>query len=400
MPCAACRPASPDAEGSDRDIDVAQTPAPDDDPHRRTLEVYESRAADWQSARHGHRRDLSTSLGSRWAGEGALVADLGCGPGWHLGDLPSGSIALDGARSMLDLAGARAPGSPRVQADLRALPFARRSLDGAWAERSYVHLDRRLCPLAWWDLHRTLQVGSVAHLGLFLTDDDAGPPAAEPDHALHRDDDFAGRSFSHWDAPLLDHVLVGAGFSIEARDVDPDADDGRIALLVRRERTLADTVGPGMELLLVGLNPSLYSADVGVGFARPGNRAWPALLASGLASVDRDPIDLLVRHGIGMTDMVKRATRAADELDADELRVGLDRLDALCRWLRPAAVCVLGITGWRTATCDRTAVLGAQRIRLGGRPVHVAPNPSGLNAHTGVDDLVGHLRAALALGKE
>ncbi len=170
-----------------------------------------------------------------------------------------------------------------------------------------------------------------------------------------------------------------------------------VGLTLRRERTLADTVGPGMRLLLVGLNPSEYAADAGVGFARPGNRAWPALLASGLATVDRDPVALLHRGRVGMSDLVKRATPRADQLDRDEFISGLERLDRLCEWLQPGAVCVLGVTGWRQATGDRAAALGLQERRLGGRPVHVAPNPSGLNAHTSADDLVGHLDAALAL---
>ncbi|UDY36972.1 uracil-DNA glycosylase family protein [Dermatobacter hominis] len=370
------------------------------DPHRTTLDVYETRAAEWEVGRGAPRQEESKALGDRWRAEGALVGDLGCGPGWHLPALPDGSIALDGARAMLDLVPRHAPASPRVQADLRALPFARHSLDGAWAERSYVHLDRRACPLAWWDLHRALRVGATAHLGLFTadpaTDEDPSTDPAGVDHGPHPGDDFPGRSFSLWDEALLGHVLEGAGFAVERTAPDPDR--SRIAVQVRSERTLADTVGPGMRLLLVGLNPSLYAADAGVGFARPGNRAWPALLAAGLATVDRDPVHLLRHQAIGMSDLVKRATATAKELRPEEFRLGFERLDALCAWLRPGAVCVLGVTGWRDATGDRHAALGRQERTLGGRPVHVMPNPSGLNAHTSVADLADHLRAALELG--
>jgi len=283
-----------------------------------------------------------------------------------------------------------------VQADPMSLPFARHSIDAAWAERSYVHLDRRVCPVAWWDLHRAMIVGAEAHLGLFLnTDGVASDPTGDTDvdHAVYPEDDFPDRCFSRWDPELLRHVLTGAGFRITSFSRNPD----RVAVSVRRERTLADTVGPGMRLLLVGLNPSMYAADAGIGFARPGNRAWPALAASGLATVDRDPLDLLRSHRIGMTDLVKRATARADELSSREFADGFKRLEALCRWLDPGAVCVLGITGWRAATGDRHAVVGAQARTVGGRPVYVAPNPSGLNARTSVDDLVGHLHGALAL---
>ena len=66
-----------------------------------------------------------------------------------------------------------------------------------------------------------------------------------------------------------------------------------------------------MRLLVVGLNPSLYSADVGVGYRRPGNRFWPAALGAGLVTRDRDPSHALRVHGVGMTDLVKRATSNA-----------------------------------------------------------------------------------------
>lgn len=164
---------------------------------------------------------------------------------------------------------------------------------------------------------------------------------------------------------------------------------------LRRQRTLADTVGPGLRMLMVGLNPSLYAADAGVGFARPGNRFWPAALAAGIVSVDRDPLDAFERHGIGMTDLVKRATVAADELSSTEYVEGVARLERLCGWLRPAVVCVAGLTGWRAAV-DRRAGRGWQPAGLAGVPVYVMPNPSGLNARVPVAELATDLATACA----
>ena len=295
---------------------------------------------------------------------------------------------MDGSAAMLGLVADHAPRALRVRADLRALPFGRHRLGAVWANKSYVHLDRRAVPLALWDLHRAMRVGAPAFLGLFGGDDD---------HRTFDDDPFPGRAFSSWPDGLLAHVLAGAGFGVASWDRHELPGVPFLAVTVRRERTLADTVAPGMRLLLVGLNPSLYAADAGVGFARPGNRAWPALLASGLATVDRDPRHLLVHHRIGMTDLVKRATARADELDPAEYRDGLLRLDALCAWLRPGAVCVVGLTGWRAATGDRRAVAGVQDRTVGGRPVYLMPNPSGLNAHTDVADLAAHFRTAADL---
>lgn len=216
-------------------------------------------------------------------------------------------------------------------------------------------------PMRLWDLHQRTAVGEAHELA-----PDAG----------------AG-----WPTDLLEAVLRGGGLV-------PGERPGRW----RRDRTLADTVGPDMRLLVVGLNPSVYAADVGVGFARPGNRFWPAALAAGLVTADRDPRSALADHGVGMTDLVKRATPRASELTADEYRAGVERLDLLCGWLRPATVCIVGLSGWR-ASVDRRASVGPQERTLGGRPVHVMHNPSGLNAHVTVDDLADQLRAALALSE-
>jgi TDG/mug DNA glycosylase family protein len=153
-----------------------------------------------------------------------------------------------------------------------------------------------------------------------------------------------------------------------------------------------------MRLLVCGLNPSVYSADAGIGFARPGNRFWAAAIAAGLVTVDRDTRAALAA-GIGMTDLVKRATPRADELTRDEYRAGLARVERLVRWLQPGAVCFVGLAGWRAAV-DRKAVAGLQPDGLGGRPAYVMPSTSGLNARTPPSELADHLRAALALADD
>jgi TDG/mug DNA glycosylase family protein len=362
------------------------------DRHAATLAVYEVRAGEWAARR---RAPLEAAAAfTAWVGREApahgAVADLGCGPGWHLPALPEHTIALDGAAALLAMVPEHQGSAPRVRADLRSLPFRRGALRAAWASRSYVHVARPQMPMALWDLHRTLRVDGLAELVLF-------PGDAE--HARFEDDDFPGRSFSLWPAQLLRDVLEGAGFAVDSWDEDAPGRAGHSPMLrlrLRRLHTLADTVGPEMSLLLVGLNPSLHAADAGVGFSGPGNRGWPALMAARIATVARDPSRLLDDHGVGMTDLVKRATPKAAELRPEEYRRGIERLDRLCTWLRPAAVCVVGLTGWRHATRTR-ATVGEQERRVGGRPVWVMPNPSGLNAATSLDDLVNHLRSARQL---
>jgi double-stranded uracil-DNA glycosylase len=192
----------------------------------------------------------------------------------------------------------------------------------------------------------------------------------------------------------LRDLVVGAGFDVDELQVEGQG----IRVQARRARTLPDTVGPGMSLLVCGLNPSLYAADIGFGYARPGNRFWPAARAAGIADHDRDPVDALVRHGMGMTDLVKRATTGSSELTAAEYREGAARVERLARWLRPGAVCFVGLAGWRAAV-DRNAAPGEQAAGFGGVPAYVMPSTSGANAHARLDDLADHLRAAAALSR-
>jgi len=181
-------------------------------------------------------------------------------------------------------------------------------------------------------------------------------------------------------------IVTGAGFTFAA----PRAG----VYVATRARSLPDTVGPRMRVLVCGLNPSLYAADAGVGFARPGNRFWPAALAAGLVTADRDSVAALVDHGVGMTDLVKRATARASELDAAEYRAGFARLERLIRWLRPPVVCFVGLEGWRTAV-DRRAVAGWQHPGISDAHTYVMPSTSGLNARTPIAELVAHLRAVV-----
>ena len=170
----------------------------------------------------------------------------------------------------------------------------------------------------------------------------------------------------------------------------------RAELEAARDRVLPDVLADGLSVVFCGINPGLWSALTGHHFARPGNRFWPAALAAGVATTDRDPRAALRDHGLGMTDIVKRATVAAAELTAEEYRQGLERIAWLVRWLRPGAVCFVGLAGWRAAV-DRRARPGVQPDGIEGVPVYVMPSTSGLNASSRLDDLVGHLRAAAEL---
>jgi double-stranded uracil-DNA glycosylase len=350
---------------------------------RATVEIYEERGLEW-AATHAAagRRPEAESFAAR-VGAGGVRLDVGCGAGRYLPYLGRPVIALDASASMLAACRQRVPDAPYVRADVEHLPFARHSIGGAWSWMTHLHVPRIRLPLALWDLHRVLAVGAPFELQALEGDyeGDALPG-----------DDLGGRYFAGWPPSRLADQVTGAGFDIEPGSLAVSGDEVRLRAV--RARTLADTVTAGMRLLVCGVNPSLYSADAGIGYARPGNRFWKAALAAGIVDRDRDPIDALLGHGIGMTDFVKRATRTAAEVTADEYRAGFERVDRLVGWLQPGAVCFVGLSGWRSVV-DPKAVAGLQPDGIGGRPAYVMPSTSGLNARTPVAELTDHLRAAV-----
>ena len=344
---------------------------------RATIDVYDGAAGTYAANRPPRFTERAADLAA--SAEDRPVLDAGCGTGAYLDSLGGRVVGLDASSAMLGLAAPH--GRPLVRADLGRLPFRPGSLGAAWARNSYLHVPHADLPLALAELHRALPVGARVSCSLITG----------PDDEVVSDDDLPGRRFWRWSDEALVDVFTGAGFS----DVSLGGEQPRFVEAVRA-RTLPDTVGPGMRLLVCGLNPSLHAADAGVGFVTASNRFWRAAIEASVVSRPRDAWDALRSHGVGMTDLVKRATRRADELSADEYAAGLDRVDRLCTRLQPGAVVSVGLAGWRAAV-DRRAEVGVQERTLGGRPVYVMPSTSGLNASSRYEDLVAHLRAALEL---
>ena len=348
------------------------------------MAIYEARGGEWAARRRPVRHDGAVAFAGRVPG-GAVRLDAGSGAGRYTAALGAPIVALDAARTMLELLREAAPRAWPVQGDLEALPLRTGGIGGAWANMSYLHVPRVRLPMALADLHRSMRVGAPLDIQV-LAGDYEGTDLPS--------DDVGGRFFSSWQPESLVDVLVGAGFDAAHVEVERDVVRARGT----RARTLADTVGAGMTLLVCGLNPSVYAADRGVGYARGNNRFWPAAVEAGLVTRPRDAVHALRAHGIGMTDLVKRATPAASALTATEYRAGAARVERLVRWLQPGAVCFVGLDGWRSAV-DRRAVAGIQPATFGTRPAYVLPSTSGLNAHTSRADLVAHLAAALRLGR-
>jgi TDG/mug DNA glycosylase family protein len=156
-----------------------------------------------------------------------------------------------------------------------------------------------------------------------------------------------------------------------------------------RNGSVPDLAGPGLRLVFVGINPSLWTAGTGTHFSHPGNRFYPALRAAGIierdldraAGMTDDDRAYFIGRGLGITNLVNRATVRADELSPDELRAGSVRLRAFVATHGPRVVAVAGITAYRQAFGRPKARSGEQPERIGDARLWVVPNPSGLNAH-------------------
>lgn len=166
-----------------------------------------------------------------------------------------------------------------------------------------------------------------------------------------------------------------------------------------RDRIVDDVAAGGLRVLFCGINPGLMTAVTGHHFARPGNRFWPVLHRSGFTPRQLRPDEQaeLLSYGLGITNVVARASARADELSTREYREGGVLLAAKVERLRPKWLAVVGITAYRTAFSDRSATIGPQERTVGGSRVWVLPNPSGLNARWTVDAMAeeyGKLRRA------
>jgi double-stranded uracil-DNA glycosylase len=154
-------------------------------------------------------------------------------------------------------------------------------------------------------------------------------------------------------------------------------------------KTVADIIAPGLKILFCGINPGLYTAAIGHHFGRPGNRFWPTLYAAGITPRLLSPFEEreLLAYGCGITNVVTRASTAADELSRDELVQGGKQLTERVLKFQPRILAVLGVTAYRAAFDRPKAALGIQPERIGATRIWVLPNPSGLNAHYRLEDL-------------
>ncbi|HEX8254872.1 MAG TPA: G/U mismatch-specific DNA glycosylase [Thermoanaerobaculia bacterium] len=155
-------------------------------------------------------------------------------------------------------------------------------------------------------------------------------------------------------------------------------------------KTLPDIIAPNLDVLFCGINPGLYTAAVQQHFGRPGNRFWPTLHRAGFTPRLFRPSEQhdLLTLGLGITNVVARATTAADELTREELIEGGRILARKVKRFTPRYLAIVGIGAYRTAFDRPKAKMGLQEETIGDTKIWVLPNPSGLNANYRPAELV------------
>jgi TDG/mug DNA glycosylase family protein len=141
-------------------------------------------------------------------------------------------------------------------------------------------------------------------------------------------------------------------------------------------------IAPDLRVLFCGINPGLYTAAIGHHFGRPGNRFWTALHRSGFTPRVVSPYEerQLLDLGLGITNIVNKATRVAEELTLDDLHAGARKVERTVRRYRPRVLAVLGLGAYRLAFGRPKATIGEQPDRMGDTRIWVLPNPSGRTA--------------------
>ena len=158
--------------------------------------------------------------------------------------------------------------------------------------------------------------------------------------------------------------------------------------MARRDR-LPDRLRPGLDIVSIGINPSLYTVEQGFNFARRSNRFWPTFNACGLVAEPLDPGIAAVRalletHRIGFTDLVARPTARADELTDTDYRAGARVLRRKLLKYQPAIAWFQGVSAFQkylehAEGVRRRVTPGLQPETIGSTRVFVTPNPSGAN---------------------
>lgn len=162
----------------------------------------------------------------------------------------------------------------------------------------------------------------------------------------------------------------------------------------------SDILADGLDVIFCGLNPAATAVADGHNFSNRSNRFWPVLHLAGFTDVRLRPQDerCLLEYGCGITAVVTRATKRADEVSAEEFRQARLYFEAKMRRYAPRVVAFLGKRAFSAMIGNAEVGWGRYHDEFAGATAWILPNPSGLNRSFTLDALVAaytELRHAL-----
>ncbi len=155
-----------------------------------------------------------------------------------------------------------------------------------------------------------------------------------------------------------------------------------------------DILGEGLDVIFCGLNPGMSCAAAGHCFSNRSNRFWTALHLAGFTDVRLRPDEerRLLDYGCGITPVVGRPTRRADEVSLREFEEARPGLEAKIRHYAPRSIAFLGKRALSAMIGRSDLEWGPLAGGFAGTPAWILPNPSGLNRSFTLDALVAAYR--------
>jgi TDG/mug DNA glycosylase family protein len=151
-----------------------------------------------------------------------------------------------------------------------------------------------------------------------------------------------------------------------------------------------DILDAGLDTIFCGINPASSAAAAGYNFSNPSNRFWSVLHLAGFTDRRLRPDEerRLLDYGCGITAVVRRPTRKAGDVSAEEFRQARPRFEAAMRRYAPRSIAFLGKPALSAMVGQPNIDWGRQPAPFAGTMAWVLPNPSGLNRSFTLDALV------------
>jgi TDG/mug DNA glycosylase family protein len=151
-----------------------------------------------------------------------------------------------------------------------------------------------------------------------------------------------------------------------------------------------DILARGLDVIFCGLNPAASAAGAGHNFSSRSNRFWTVLQLAAFTDVRLQPQDesRLLEYGCGITAVVGRLTKRADEVSPEEFLKARLGFETKIRRYAPRSIAFLGKGALSTMIGQPNVEWGRQPTEFAGTMAWVLPNPSGLNRSFSLDALV------------